>query len=99
MHLSVVNVCSDEDNKQQNKDIATNTEIKDMKVDLKKKPTLPDEPQGTLVSYKENTSFLKITKTHKITTLPNCLSTTVQMHQVQSSALEQLLFASKSTDI
>lgn len=30
MHLSVVKLC-DEDNKQQNKDIATNTEIKDMK--------------------------------------------------------------------
>lgn len=36
----------DEDNKQQNKDIATNTEIKDMKVDLKEKPIFLDETQG-----------------------------------------------------
>lgn len=35
-----------EDNRQQNKDIATHTEIKDMKVDLKKKPTF-DKIQDT----------------------------------------------------
>lgn len=46
VHLSVVKLSCDEDNKQQNKDNATNTEMKDMKVDLKKKPTFLDETQG-----------------------------------------------------
>lgn len=40
----MVKLC-DEDSKQQNKDIVTNTEIKNMKVDLKKKPTFLDETQ------------------------------------------------------
>lgn len=41
----MVKLSCDEDNKQQNKDNATNTEMKDMKVDLKKKPTFFDETQ------------------------------------------------------
>lgn len=44
VHLSVVKLSCDED-KQQNKDNATNTEMKDMKADLKKKPTFLDETQ------------------------------------------------------
>lgn len=67
-----------------------------MKVDLKKKPTFLDELK--IVTYRENTSFLESTKTHKITTLPDCLSNTVQMYQVQFSDLKQL-FISKSTNI
>lgn len=51
-----------EDNKHQNIDIATNTEIKGMKVDLKKKTTFTDENSRYLVIYKENTNFLKALK-------------------------------------
>lgn len=47
MHLSVVKLLCNEDNRQQNKDVVTYTEIKDTRVDHKKKPTFLDETQDT----------------------------------------------------
>lgn len=73
MHLSVKLQC-DEDNRQQI-NTATHTKIKDMKVDLKKKPTLGDDTRYLESAIKE-VSFLKSTRTCKIPTLSNLSNTT-----------------------
>lgn len=56
MHLSVKLQC-EEDNRQQI-NTATHTKIKDMKVDLKKKPTLGDDTRYLESAIKE-VKFLK----------------------------------------
>lgn len=77
--MSVVKLQCDEDNKQQNRH-CNKYWNKENEGGSQEKAYFSWWNSRYLATYKENTSFLKSTVTHKITTLPDCLSNTVQMH-------------------
>lgn len=69
---------------KQNKDTATNTEIKDMKVDLKGKAYLMKLKIPAIKKIQVSWKAVKLI--HKVTTLPDCLSKHyANAHQVHSS--------------